>query len=187
MAYLRALQQFFYKFINSIILKYNKCTYGKNLKINGILYIKNHGGKIRFGDGVTINSGMRFGPVGGQIKTRIIVSVNGELNVGDNVGISNTTICCNKQIIIEENALIGGSCNIWDTDFHGIDYTNRNSGVSKAIKISSNSFVGALCIVLKGAIVGKGSVVGAGSVISKEIPAHQLWAGNPVRYIRELQ
>lgn len=33
--------------------------------------------------------------------------------------------------------------------------------------------------------IGEGAVVGAGSVVTKDIPSHQVWAGNPARYLRD--
>lgn len=40
--------------------------------------------------------------------------------------------------------------------------------------------------MLKGVTIGKGSVIGAGSVVTKMVPAGQVWAGNPARYIRDV-
>ena len=63
----------------------------------------------------------------------------------------------------------------------------RGGGVKCApIKIEEDVFIGAGCIVLKGVTIGKGSVIGAGSVVTKMVPAGQVWAGNPARYIRDV-
>lgn len=32
--------------------------------------------------------------------------------------------------------------------------------------------------------VGDGAVIGGGSVVTKDVPAHEVWAGNPARYMK---
>ena len=54
------------------------------------------------------------------------------------------------------------------------------------VKIKNNVFIGAKYIILKGVTIGENSVVGAGSVVTKSIPANQIWAGNPAKFIRNL-
>ena len=54
------------------------------------------------------------------------------------------------------------------------------------VVIGDDVFVGAKCIILKGVTIGKGAIIGAGSVVTKNIPARQIWAGNPAKFIREI-
>jgi len=177
-------------YFNILYLKLKKCKIGKNVRVNGFLYISNHG-QITIGDNVTINSGQRFNPVGGASKTRIFAYKNSEIIIENNVGISNTTIVSSKKILIGENTLIGASCNIMDTDFHSIKALDRLKGdndiKTKEIIIKDNVFVGAHSMILKGTIIGYNSVIGAGSVVSnKNIPDNELWAGNPISLIRNI-
>ena len=96
----------------------------------------------------------------------------------------------NNKIYIGKRVLIGGWTNIYDTDFHPIHYLDRkenpNDGKTDPILIDDDVFIGAHTIILKGTKIGKGSVIGAGSVVAKDIPPNQIWAGNPVRFIRNL-
>lgn len=32
---------------------------------------------------------------------------------------------------------------------------------------------------------GENAIVGAGSIVTKDIPANEVWAGNPARFIRK--
>ena len=48
-----------------------------------------------------------------------------------------------------------------------------------------NVFIGMNVIVCNSVTIGEGSIIGAGSVVTKDIPANQVWAGNPARYIKD--
>lgn len=55
------------------------------------------------------------------------------------------------------------------------------------LSIGVGARIGARAIVLYSCnAVGAGAVVGAGSVVTHDVPAHELWAGNPARFIRRL-
>lgn len=166
----------------------NNVTF-KNTMINGKIYISNES-ILTLGSNLLINSGKKYNAIGDGYITRLIVKKNGCLIIGDNVGISNTTILCTECITIGSNVLIGGNCKIWDTDFHSLDTQSRifegdNNIKSSPIIISDNCFIGANCIVLKGVIIGKNSIIGAGSVVTKTIPDNEIWAGNPARFIKK--
>ena len=46
-------------------------------------------------------------------------------------------------------------------------------------------FIGSNVTILKGVTIGDEAVVGAGSIVTKDIPAGEIWAGNPARFIRK--
>ena len=54
----------------------------------------------------------------------------------------------------------------------------------KPVVIGNDVFIGAKSIILKGVTIGENSVIGAGSVVTKSVPANQIWAGNPAKFIR---
>lgn len=180
---------------NIISLKFSKVYFRKSLRINGRLKVKNRGTVI-LKENITINSGKNCNIIGGDRRTNIIVSENAYFKIGNNVGISNSTFVCTKKITIEDDVLIGGSCRFYDTDFHSIDYISRmkpyKNGVpddkikSNDILIKTGAWIGGSCIILKGVTVGVKSIIGAGSVISKNVPDNEIWAGNPIEFIRKL-
>jgi len=122
-----------------------------------------------------------------------VVRKNAQLIIGSNVGMSGTTIVCHKGITIGSNVKIGGNVCIYDTDFHSLDsnmrrnYQNDNEKtIQEDITIADDVFVGAHTSILKGVSVGENSIIGACSVVTKNIPANEIWAGNPARFIRKI-
>lgn len=78
------------------------------------------------------------------------------------------------------------------TDFHSLNPEIRASNkdsenrLCAPVEIKHNAFIGARCIILKGVTIGENSVIGAGSVVTKSVPANQVWAGNPAKFIRNI-
>lgn len=121
-----------------------------------------------------------------------IYAPNSKIIIGDNVGISGSTICATTSVTIGNNVLIGSGCLISDTDSHPIDWEDRlydrNEKTRKdPIVIEDNVFIGARSIILKGVTVGEGAVIGAGPVVSKDVPPYTVVAGNPARVVKTLQ
>jgi len=174
------------------VLYLNNASFGKNLKINGFLKVHiTRKGSMCLGDNVKINSGYNHNIIGRQQKS--IFWVDGSLKIGHNTGMSATAIICNDKIEIGDNVLIGGNTVIYDTDFHSLDPKIRfNKNLDKKtakkgkVTIGNNVFIGSHSTILKGVSIGNNSVIGACSLVSKNVPENQIWAGNPIRFIKNL-
>ena len=57
--------------------------------------------------------------------------------------------------------------------------------ITKPITIGKNTFIGARAMILPGVCIGDWAIVGAMSVVSKDVPDHQIVAGNPAQKIGE--
>lgn len=165
----------------------------KRIECIGKILIINKG-VIKLGERVRIRSGFKSNPIGLGYKTVFHVFKGAELTIGNHVKMSNTAICCAKEIVIDDEVMIGGGVCIYDTDFHSLNHFIRMELVpvkeiplTKAVHIEYGAFIGAGSIILKGVTVGKYSIVGAGSVISKDVPPMEVWGGNPARFIRKLK
>lgn len=62
--------------------------------------------------------------------------------------------------------------------------TEFNKRKMENVKIENNVFIGAHTTILKGVTIGSNAIIGACSVITKDIPANEIWAGNPARFIK---
>lgn len=120
-----------------------------------------------------------------------IVEDGSEIRIGNNVGISGSTINAARLIEIEDNVLIGSGCIITDTDSHPLEYKARVADDMSLtnvapIKICEGAFIGARSIIMKGVTVGKHSIVGAGSVVTKSVPDNAIVCGNPAKVVKYL-
>lgn len=115
---------------------------------------------------------------------------NSKIVFGDNVKINNnfSIVADQFDVLIDKDVLIGCNCQIFNSDFHNLDPSQRNSNnfKSKSIHIHKNVFLGNNVIILKGVTIGENSVIGAGSVVSNSIPSNVIAAGNPAKILNDL-
>jgi acetyltransferase-like isoleucine patch superfamily enzyme len=124
------------------------------------------------------------------------------LTIGNNVFIgANTTIRCINAITIESDILISGDCMIQDSDNHSFNFEIRKKDVADwkrgyhdwsthpniPIKICQGAWIGARVIILKGVTIGEKSIVGAGSVVTKNVAPYTVVAGNPAKFIKNIE
>ena len=57
--------------------------------------------------------------------------------------------------------------------------------ITKPITVGKNAFIGARAMILPGVCIGDRVIVGAMSLVSKDVPDHQIVAGNPAQKIGE--
>ena len=167
------------------------------VKLDSPLYF----GKIKFGYGEVGIFDKRFSrsiwELEGNIEFRgtanighgskIAVGKTGELILGDNFTISaESSIIAFKSISIGDNCLIAWNTQIMDTDFHTITDLNNNILNAPAPVILGNKiWVGARCMILKGAEIPSNCVIGAGSIVSGKITGeNQLIVGSPAKAVR---
>nr|MBB4246309.1 acetyltransferase-like isoleucine patch superfamily enzyme [Rhodocyclus tenuis] len=147
-------------------------------------------GRLSIGKNVRLHSGHAINSVGGHRRLILALGPAGVLILEDGCGISSSTIVCRERIRIGAGAMIGGGCQILDSDFHSILANERalpgNPGALTApVDIGERAFVGTGVMILKGGRVGLESIVGAGSVVTGTVGDGEVWAGNPARRIRE--
>lgn len=70
--------------------------------------------------------------------------------------------------------------NVLDVNFQAFPYIHTPQTI-----IENDVWIGIGAIVKAGVTIHNGAVVGAGSVVTHDIPAYEIWAGNPARKIRD--
>ena len=207
MMYVKALR-FCSKICSSLYIGWNKIyfflnniKYGKNFRVFNHLYLKIHvGALVQIGNNCTIMSGAGVNPLSRNIKTCIYVGKKATLKLGNDVGISSSTLWVKESVSIGNSVAIGADCIIMDTDAHNLDWKIRCSeetneygesvdmvtAASAPIVIEDNVLVGARCIILKGVTIGARSIIGSGSIVTKDIPSDCIAAGNPCKVIKSI-
>jgi acetyltransferase-like isoleucine patch superfamily enzyme len=175
-----------------LYMKLNGVKYKKGLCMRGWPFIfRFPGSSVSIGENVRINSEFFSNLLGLYQRTIIIARSGGQITIGDNVGISGSTIYARGHITIGDHTVIGANCKILDNDFHSLDPEERDNDifdnlVTKDVVLGKSVFVGCNCILLKGTEIGDRSVIGAGSVLSGKFPPDSVIAGNPARVIRTI-
>jgi acetyltransferase-like isoleucine patch superfamily enzyme len=151
------------------------------------------GGNCVIGSNLDMNNRLSSNPIGLTQPCVFFVDKGAQLQIGNNVGLSQAAIICHLSITIGDNVKIGGGVCIYDTDFHSIYPEIRKSPkldllnkVKIPVVIKNNAFIGAHTIILKGVTIGENAVIGAGSVVTKDVPDNEIWAGNPAKLIKVL-
>lgn len=108
--------------------------------------------------------------------------VENDVVIGNNV-----TIKCGVQlwdgIRLEDNVFVGAN----------VTFTNDKYPRSKQsfnllpITIQKGASIGAGSVILGGVTIGANSMIGVGSVVTKDVPAGELWYGNPARFVRKIE
>ncbi|MGN0213204.1 MAG: acyltransferase [Muribaculaceae bacterium] len=150
-------------------------------------------------DGAEVNIGNHFAFVASMPKSscswegRLIVAENAKLEIGEDTGCNSVTICCFQYIKIGNHVKIGTGTLIMDTNYHSLDWQERRKESKMNTKkktspviIGDDVFIGTRTIINKGITIGDRSIVAAGSVVVKNIPADEIWGGNPAKFIKKL-
>lgn len=129
-----------------------------------------------------------------RIDDFCILSAGGGIIIGDYVHIACYTSLIGKGVImiqdfvdISTRVTIMSSTSLANGDYLTNPVTPEASDHynNQPILIERYAVVYAGCIVLPGALIREGAAIGAMSLVKKGIPAFQIWAGNPIKYIRD--
>lgn len=181
-------------FITRMKLKNYKVKFNsRQISLKGLTYINiEDNAEVIIEDGFIINSGVISG-IDTSIGSKIYVKKGAKLYLGKNSGMTNTIIQCHNGITIGDNVNIGAGCMIMDTYFHSTNWEvrlDRRKDILEAktapVKIGNVCFIGTRSIICKGVTIGDHSIIAAGSVVVKDIPANEIWGGNPAKFIKKV-
>lgn len=108
--------------------------------------------------------------------------IENDVEIGNNV-----TIKCGVQvwdgITLEDNVMVGAN-----VTFTNDLYPRSKNKEWKLLKtrVCKGASIGAGSVILPGLTIGEGAMIGAGSIVTKDIPAGELWIGNPARFYKKI-
>lgn len=107
--------------------------------------------------------------------------IENDVKIGNNVTIK-SGVQIWDGITLEDNVFVGAN----------VAFTNDKYPRSKAYGhtlptlVKHGATIGAGSTVLCGITIGEKAMIGAGSVVTKDIPAGELWVGNPAKFVRKI-
>ena len=107
--------------------------------------------------------------------------IENDVRIGNNVTIKNGVQLWDG-ITLEDNVFVGAN-----TSFTN-DLYPRSKGEWQCIPtlIKKGASIGVGSTILCGVTIGENAMIGAGSVVTKDVPAGELWFGNPAKFIRKI-
>lgn len=159
---------------------------GPGLRVDGPLRLwAVRKGAIRFGAGVKINSRPGSNLVGLTNAMTLQCLENGQIEIGDHVGMSSVVISSRVGVKIGRHVMIGGNVRIFDHDYHALDPVIRRGPEqaanirAKPIVVGDDVFIGTNAMIMKGVSIGPRAIIGAGAVVRSDVAPDVVCAGNP--------
>ncbi len=127
--------------------------------------------------------------IGDRSKVGSFVEIQKGVEIGVDCKISSHSFLC-EGVTLEDGVFVG----------HGVTFTNdrfpRATNPDGSLqteadwavvttRIARRASIGSGATLLCGITIGEGAIIGAGSVVTKSVPAGEVWAGNPARFIRK--
>lgn len=121
--------------------------------------------------------------------------------IGENVNICSHCLIEN-EVIIGNNVTIKCGVQIWDgieiedNVFIGANVTFTNDLYPRSknkdwellsTRVCKGASIGAGSTILPGITIGENAMIGAGSVVTKDVPAGEIWVGNPAKFIKKIE
>lgn len=110
------------------------------------------------------------------------VLIENDVSIGNNVTVK-SGVQLWDGITVEDDVFIGPNATFTNDLFPRSK--NLDWKLSKTV-IKKGASIGANATILCGITIGEKAMIGAGSVVTHDVPAGELWYGNPARCIRKI-
>lgn len=107
--------------------------------------------------------------------------IENQVKIGNNVTIKSGVFLWDG-IEIEDNVQIGPNATFTNDKYPRA----KQPFVIQHTTIKKNASIGAGAVILGGITIGENSLIAAGSVVTKDVPANELWVGNPAKFRRKI-
>lgn len=109
------------------------------------------------------------------------VLIENGVTLGNNVTIK-SGVQLWDGIIVEDDVFIGPNATFCNDHYP----RSKKHVIHKTLRLCKGSSIGAGAVILDGITIGEKSMIGAGSVVTKDIPAGELWCGNPAHFVKKI-
>lgn len=120
--------------------------------------------------------------LGANVQIGTFCEIGANVVIGDNVRIG--AMCFIPEgVTIESGAWIGPRVTFTNDRFPPA--SDKSQWENTLIR--SGARIGAGCTILPGIEIGQGALIGAGSTVTKNVPPHETWCGNPARNMKDAE
>ena len=129
--------------------------------------------------------------IGDNSKIGTFVEIQQNTRIGANVKISSHTFIC-EGVEIEDDVFVGHNVSFINdrypraTSAAGTLQTAADWHVVRTV-VRRGASIGTSATILCGVTIGEQAVVGAGSVVTRDVPPGTVVAGNPARFLKEVE
>lgn len=110
------------------------------------------------------------------------VLIENDVVVGDNVTVK-SGVQIWDGVTLEDNVFVGPNATFTNDLFP--KSKNSNWKLSKTF-VKRGASIGANATIICGVTIGENAMIGAGSVVTKDVPANEIWVGNPAKFLRKI-
>lgn len=110
------------------------------------------------------------------------VLIENEVVVGNDVTVK-SGVQLWDGVTLEDNVFVGP--NVTFTNDLYPRSKNPDWKLSKTV-VKKGASIGANATIICGITIGEGAMIGAGSVVTKDVPAGEIWVGNPAKFLRKV-
>ncbi len=154
----------------------DKAKIGKNVSIGAYCVIE---AGVIVGDNTVIKNYVELRKdtiIGNNCIIDSRVSSSGKNRVGDNV-------------VVRYDSILARGVDIGDNTYICPKVMTNNLDAGKhqigGAKIGKGCFIGTASVLQHGITLGEGVVIGSMSFVNKDVPANEIWFGNPAKFFKK--
>lgn len=121
--------------------------------------------------------------IGDNCNINCQVFIENDVKVGDNVTIK-PGVQVWDGVTLEDNVFIGPNATFTN------DLMPRSKVYPEAFAktlVKKGASIGANATIIAGNTIGENAMIGAGSVVTKDVPANEVWIGNPAKFYKKIK
>jgi acetyltransferase-like isoleucine patch superfamily enzyme len=118
------------------------------------------------------------------------VEVQKNATIGNHCKVSSHSFIC-EGVRIDDDVFIG----------HGVMFTNvthpratnaagelqtENDWMVEPTMVKRGASIGSGAVIVCGVTIGEGAMIGAGAVVTRDVPAGEVWVGNPASFLKKV-